>query len=357
MCLLVLAAALGGAPGVAGTADPNAPGTRPMQRFEQTGMEMGGVPIKIVLYAADQRAAEQAALAALARIRQLNAIMSDYDPASELRQLCSTSGPGKPVVVSDELWEVLVRAQDFARQSQGAFDVTVGPLVRLWRRARRQRELPLPERIAEARPLVGYELLRLDPQRQAVELLREGMRLDLGGIAKGYAADEALKVLRREGISRALVDAGGDVAVGDPPPDRAGWLIGVAALEPGGKPSRFLLLQRAAIATSGDMWQYVEIGGRRYSHLVDPRTGEALTDHSGVTVVAPDCLTADALASAVSVLGPQKGLQLIEQIPNTAALILRAPSGKLEVYQSRRWTSLRHVDPAVLQKQAPEAGP
>ncbi len=314
------------------------------------------VPIKIVLYAPDQQQADRAAAAALQRIRQLNAVMSDYDPASELRQLCSHSGPGKPIEVSDDLWKVLVRAQYFARQSDGAFDVTIGPLVRLWRRARRQRRLPSPERMAEARPLVGYRLLRLDPEHRTVELLREGMRLDLGGIAKGYAVDEALRTLRRLGITRALVDAGGDVALGEAPPGKPGWLIGIAALERGGKPSRCLWLERAAIATSGDMWQYVEIGGRRYSHIVDPRTGMALTDHSGVTVVAPDCTTADALASTLSVLGPQKGLELIETMPNTAALILRAPSGTVEVYESRRWKLLRQADPAVLEKQSSRTG-
>jgi len=166
------------------------------------------------------------------------------------------------------------------------------------------------------------------------------MRLDLGGIAKGYAADEALRVLRKSGINRALVDAGGDIALGNPPPEKPGWRIGIAPLEADGPPSQVLLLSRVAVATSGDTWQYVQIGSRRYSHLVDPRTGLGLTDHSSVTVIAPEGITADGLASAVSVLGPEKGLKLVEATPGTAAFIVRAPEGKVQTYQSSRWKGM-----------------
>ncbi len=313
-------------------------------RFQFTRTEMA-VPIKIVLYAPDGAAASRAAEAAFSRIRQLNAILSDYDPESELRRLGSASAEGKAVTVSEDLWRVLSQAQALSRRSGGAFDATVGPVVRLWRRARRQRHLPSPERLQPARELVGYRLVRLDSRRRAVELLKPGMRLDLGGIAKGYAVDEALAVLQKRGLSRALIDAGGDIALGDPPPGKRGWRIGIARLEADGPPSRIVLLSRAAIATSGDTWQYVEIGGRRYSHIVDPRTGLGLTDHSSVTVVAPKGIVADGLASAVSVLGPQQGLKLIENTPGAAALIVRAPQGKVETHESSRWKDLPLASP------------
>jgi len=309
-------------------------------------MEMA-VPVKIVLYAPDKSVAEAAAEAAFRRIRELNGILSDYDPASELRRLGDTSEPGKPVAVGDELWRVLSHAQSLSERSAGAFDVTVGPMVRLWSRARRRKRLPSPERLESARKLVGYQLVRLHPKSQSVELLKPGMRLDLGGIAKGYAIDEALATLRRNGVTRALVDAGGDIRLGAPPPDRPGWLIGVAALEPDAPPSRYLWLADRAIATSGDTWQFVEIEGRRYSHLVDPRTGIGLTDHSSVTVVAGDGITADGLASAVSVLGPEKGLKLIEDTPDTAAFIVRAPAGQVEVCESSRWKHLPVAQPEL----------
>lgn len=337
-------------------------------RFQFSRTEMA-VPIKLVLYAPDARAASRAAEAAFSRIRQLNGILSDYDPKSELRRLADAALPsegdaprtsppseghrggppngaaGKPVPVSDDLWRVLTHAQALSERSGGAFDVTVGPVVRLWRRARRQKELPAPQRLEAARRLVGYQFLRLDRRHQTVEFLRPGMRLDLGGIAKGYAVDEALAVLKKLGIARALVDAGGDIALGDPPPGKPGWRIGIAPLQADGPPSRMLLLSRVAIATSGDAWQYVEIGGRRYSHIVDPRTGLGLTDHSSVTVVAPSGMAADGLASAVSVLGPQQGLKLIEETPGAAALIVRAPRGKVETYQSSRWKDLPVATP------------
>jgi thiamine biosynthesis lipoprotein len=312
-------------------------------RFQFTRTEMA-VPIKVVLYASDGAAASRAAEAAFARIHQLNGILSDYDAESELRRLGHAAAEGKAVPVSEDLWRVLSEAQALSRRSGGAFDVTVGPVVRLWRRARRRHRLPSPDQLQRARELVGYQLIRLDPRRHAVELLKPGMQLDLGGIAKGYAVDEALAVLRKSGIRRALVDAGGDIALGDPPPGKPGWRIGIAPLEPDGPPSRFLWLSRTGIATSGDTWQYVEIGGRRYSHIVDPHTGLGLTDHSSVTVVAPTGMLADGLASAVSVLGPQKGVKLIEESPGTAALIVRAPEGKVETYQSSHWKDLPRAE-------------
>jgi thiamine biosynthesis lipoprotein len=308
------------------------------------------VPVRIVLYAPENAAATRAAEAAFSRIRQLNAILSDYDPESELRRLSSAAAEGKAVPVSKDLWQVLSQSQELSRRSAGAFDVTVGPAVRLWRRARRRHALPSPQRLRAARKLVGYQFVRLDSQHRAVELLKPGMQLDLGGIAKGYAVDEALAVLRQQGIGRALVDAGGDIVVGDPPPGKNGWRIGVTRLKADGPPSRVVLLSRAAIATSGDTWQYVEIGGRRYSHIVDPHTGLGLTDHSSVTVVAPKGILADGLASAVSVLGPKKGLELIDATPGAAALIIRAPQGSsvgstVETYRSSRWKTLPLASP------------
>ena len=190
--------------------------------------------------------------AAFQRIKQLNDIMSDYDADSELSRLSRTSGQGLDVALSDDLWLVLLRAQTLAERSGGAFDVTVGPCVNLWRKARRELKMPDPVRLEQARAAVGYKHVRLDPKRHTVRLLVPDMRLDLGGIAKGYAVDEALKVLSRLGINRALVAGGGDMAVGDPPPGRAGWRIELAPLDAtNAPPARFVSLSHTAIATSG----------------------------------------------------------------------------------------------------------
>jgi thiamine biosynthesis lipoprotein len=304
-----------------------------------------GVDFTIVLYAQNEDAAQRGFKAAFARIEQLNGIMSDYDPQSELSRLSHAAPTEKPVPLSDDLYVLLKQSLHWSRASDGAFDVTVGPIVRLWRRARRQQELPSSERLAEARAAVGYQNLRLDPEHKTAALAKPNMRLDLGGIAKGYAVDEALKTLRALGIRRALVNGSGDIGAGDPPPGETGWKIGIAPLEADGPesvrpPSRILLLANRAVATSGDAFQYVEIAGKRYSHIVDPRTGLGLTDHSSVSVVAPNCTTADALASAVSVLGPDKGLALVDRTEGAAALLLRAPHGKPQTHASKRFESL-----------------
>jgi thiamine biosynthesis lipoprotein len=325
-----------------------------LKRFSFERVEMA-VPVRIVLYAPDERSASTAATAAMDEIHRLNGVFSDYDARSELRRLCETAAEGRAVPVSEDLWTVLRASQRIARQSDGAFDVTIGPVVRLWRRARRQHELPSEGRLAEARRAVGYELIRLLPERKAVELQAEGMRLDLGGIAKGYAIDAALDVLRRHGIPRALVDAGGDVRVGDPPPGQSGWHIRVATgNEPtGDEPSPHpreglagllvLNLANAAVATSGDAWQSVEIDGVHYSHIVDPRTGVGLTDRSTVTVVAPSGMLADALASAVSVLGPEKGIALVDSHEGTAVRVVRASGGEPEIRHSRSWEQIPRI--------------
>ncbi len=309
--------------------------TPTLRRFETTGVEMA-VPIRLVLYAPDAQSANRASKAALAEIRRLNQVFSNYDPKSEARRLCDQTKVKSAKHLSDELFHVLRVSNELSSQSAGAFDVTVGPLTQLWRRALRQREMPSPSRLSQARSRVGRELLRLDTERKTVTLLKSDMRLDFGGIAKGYAVDAALDVLQKRGITRALVDASGDIRLGDPPPGRSAWRIGIARLEDNAPPLRFVTLSNAAIATSGDTWQYVEIDGRRYSHIVDPRSGMALTDHSSVTVIAPGAMMADALASTVSVLGPTEGIKLIERFPHTAALIVRSSGKRREVFESSR---------------------
>ncbi len=313
-----------------------APGP-PLARYQYERPEMG-VPFRITLYAPGQASADRAAEAAFSRVKQLNDIMTDYDADSELSKLSHTSGQGRRVPVSPDLWLVLERAQAMSRRSDGAFDVTVGPCVNLWRRARRQQELPDPQRLAQARKSVGYRLVRLYPKTHEVELLAPDMRLDLGGIAKGYAVDQALLALKSQGVTSALVEGGGDMVVGDPPPGKPAWRIELASLDlSNAPPDRFLLLKNVAISTSSDLYQRLDINGIRYSHIVDPRTGIGLTNHSLVNVIAPLGITADSLTKVVCVLGPKKGLKVVEATPGAAARLMRAPGDKLEAYESSRF--------------------
>ncbi len=310
------------------------------QRFVFEKAEMG-VPFRITLYAADEATARAAADAAFARVEVLNSILSDYDPDSELSRLARTSGQGRVIPVSTDLWRVLALSQEIAERTDGAFDITIGPLVNLWRRARRKHELPEPELIAEMRARVGFRKLRLDPEHRTAELLVPEMRLDVGGIAKGFAVDEALKVLAAHRITRALVAASGDIGASGPPPDQPGWRIEVAALDAAGAPPAELVwLCRSAVSTAGDTFQRVEIEGVRYSHIVDPRTGLGITDHSLVTVLGPDCTTTDSWETTITVLGPERGLKIIEDIPGTAVHIVRKPGSRIEIHDSSRWRAL-----------------
>jgi thiamine biosynthesis lipoprotein len=162
------------------------------------------------------------------------------------------------------------------------------------------------------------------------------MKLDLGGIAKGYALDEALKVLGAHGIKSALVTGGGDMAMSEPPPGETGWRIEIAPLDvPNAPPKRFVRLRGLGLATSGDLFQHLEIDGKRYSHVVDPHTGIGLTDHALVTIIAPDGMTADALAKVVGVLGPEKGLKFIENTPGVEAHLVRKPGEEIQSAESK----------------------
>ncbi len=309
------------------------------QRFTYYETHMG-TRFQVTLYAADEAAATRGAKAAFARIAALDAMMSDYRSDSELMRLCEKAG-GPPVHVSKDLFFVLSRAQEVSSLSGGAFDVTVGPIVRLWRHARRTQQMPDPQKLAHALSLVGYQYVRLNKANQTVQLLRSGMRLDLGGIAKGYAADAALDVLKQQGIIQALVAAGGDIAVSGPPPGRKAWRIGIAPLEdPGRKPSRYLLLHDAAVSTSGDFEQHVVINGQRYSHIVNPKTGVGIVGQRSVTVVAPHGILADSLTKIPSVLGPERGLPLIEQVPGAAASMVLKTDGGQKTSVSPRFSAI-----------------
>jgi thiamine biosynthesis lipoprotein len=302
----------------------------PEQKFEFVQIRMG-VTVAIQVYADDELRANEAADAAYARFKELDRIMSDYDPDSELMRLCAASGPGKPVAVSVDLAKVLEHAQRLAAESDGAFDVTVGPIVNLWRIARRRKEPPPADRLQTALEKVGYQKLRLDPETRTVELLTSGMRIDLGSIAVGYAVDEAMQVFRERGLTRVLIDASGDIGVGDPPPGRHFWRVEIEPLKTTSTPPLVLELKNCAVETSGDASKFVEFNGIRYSHIVDPKTGYGLTRRTSATVIAPDCITADSLATTLNVLGPERSLRFIAEKPGVEAFIETAVENQMIV--------------------------
>lgn len=318
-----------------------------LTRHEFERAEMG-LPFRLVLYSSEADSARRVAEAAFDRIHELNASLSDYDDDSELSRLSRSSGSGQWVSLSPDLARVLRAAETVSRQSEGAFDITVGPLVQLWKRARRQRELPSATLLAEARAATGWTnvVLRKTASGWQARLLRPGMRLDLGGIAKGYALDEAARVLRHQGVTRFLISGGGDMVVGTPPPGTRGWRVAVGVFDAtNAPPVRYVLLRDEALATSGDSVQRAEIGGRRYSHIVDPRTGIGLTDHSLVTVIAGSGMQADALSKVISVLRVERGWPIAREA-DAEVLLVRMPAERIEEWSSPgfgRWLERSNV--------------
>ena len=276
------------------------------ERFEFEELHMG-TQVRIILYAPTSDIAEKAAQEAFAAFRKLNAIMSDYDSESELSRLRENRGWTR---VSDDLFTVLRAAKHYSTISDGAFDITIGPMSHLWRRSRRQQELPTGQLLEQVKQLVGNHLWEIDEKTQSVRLLKAEMRFDLGAIAKGYAIDKAFEIIQKHDIAAQLVDAGGDFRVGAPPPGTDGWRIA--------KDNKTVFLKNTAMATSGGRFQFVVIDGVRYTHLVDPKTGLGMTGLQTVHVTAPTAMEADALATAVIILGKEKGQNLIGTLPNVS---------------------------------------
>jgi len=285
------------------------------EKYSQIHM---GVQVTITCYAEDREHGDAACRAAFARVAELDDVMSDYRPSSELRRLCARAGQG-PVAISSDLFVVLNRAREVAELSGGAFDVTCGPIVRLWREARERRMVPSAEAIDEARGLTGFQMLVLVSDASTAELRLPGMLLDLGGIGKGYACDQAIVALARQGVARAMVEAGGDIAVSGPPPDHDGWKIGILGA------ADTLSLHNCGVSTSGDFEQHLDVGGRRFSHVIDPQTGLGLTSGVQATVVGPDAMTSDCLSKVCGMLGVEVAGPILERFgARVAALIGKA---------------------------------
>jgi len=303
-----------------------------LQRYEAVEPHMGTL-VRITIYAPGEPAARHAFRAAFDRIRDLDCILSDYRPDSELNQITKTA-VGRAVRVSDDLFTVLAASQDLAETTGGAFDITQGPVVRLWREARKTARLPDRAALQEAARRSGFRKLHLDAEHRTVTFDVESMALDVGAIGKGYAASEAIEVLDGLGVRSALVAVSGDLAFSEAPPGQRGWRISVHSTETS---SGVLELTNAAVSTSGSSEQHVDIEGRRYSHIIDPSSGMGLVDDITVTVIARHGLHADGLDTAISVLGAERGLTLIESRPDVAALIIQRTSAGTRVLPSSRF--------------------
>lgn len=305
----------------------------PVQDNETVQVDSGyhiimGTFARIMVLAPSEIVAENCITAAFEKQQRVNELMSYHIADSELNRVNRDAFQG-PVQVSAETFEVLEQAKRFSALSGGAFDVTIGPLDDLWQAAAESNILPTDAQIAAARSKVGYQKLILDPDARTVRFAVEGMKLDLGGIAKGYAIDLSAAALRQGGAVGGMVDIGGDViCFGRPPKGRETWVVGLQdpTVAPDDLSTDKLLMTLkvtdAAVTTSGDYRRFVQIQGEKQSHIMDTQTGRGAAKLVSVTIIAPDATSADALATAVSVLGVEKGLALIEQLPDTEAILI-----------------------------------
>ena len=282
--------------------------------FEQPLM---GTRFAIICHGTDEAAAEKSAAAAFAEGAKINAVASDYLPDSELMRL-PAGGPA--VEVSPLLAELIAASLDTAERSGGAFDPTLGPLSRLWRESRRTGDLPAAGQVEAAQAVSGWRELEFDRATRRLRLKKPGMQLDLGGIAKGFAADRMFEVMQKRGFASTCIAAGGDLRLGDPPPGKAGWRVGLKTFDLE-TPEEVVELSNCAVSTSGDLHQFVEIGGKRYSHIVDPKTGLGLTERVAVSVIAPTATLSDALATAACVAGAAEAEKLALRCGATRVIV------------------------------------
>ena len=293
-----------------------------------------GAPCRLVIHAVDETTADDAAQAAFARMGTMEEALSDWMPASEVRRLPAAAGAVTPV--GADLGAALEASLRWNALTGGAFDPTVGALTKLWRTARRAGQVPSADASAAARARCGAPHVRFDPRTRTYAADIDGLELDFGGIGQGMAADAALAVLRARGITSALVDLSGDIAVGDAPPGRDAWRV-----ELDDPWHTVLLLENAAVTTSGDRFQHLDVATgaaqpARLSHIIDPATGEPLRNRVEVTAVARTATDADALATSLCVMGPERGRALLERMPNASARWRMEGEGDA-VTTSRTW--------------------
>ncbi|MBN1973707.1 MAG: FAD:protein FMN transferase [Sedimentisphaerales bacterium] len=306
--------------------------------FESSYRLVMGTFARVIIIAGNSKTAQQAATDAFAEMEKVDDLMSDYKDNSDIG-IVNKEAFQRAVQVSESTFEVIRRSVVFSKLTDGAFDITVGPLVDLFRKSRETQIAPTKEEIEKTKTKVGYEKLILDETNRTVKFTVEGMRLDLGGIAKGYGVDKAIEAIQKTGVIGAMVDIGGNIrCFGIPAKGKKTWLVGIqnpnlVAEKDNDELVMKLKITNESISTSGNYQQFVIIDGKRYSHIIDRRTGTGAEGLSSVTIISNNAADADALSTAVSVIGVEKGLALIETIDDTEAILI--PSGQNQFIMTR----------------------
>jgi FAD:protein FMN transferase len=311
------------------------PGHTQPKRFAFSQPKMGS-PFNIIFYSNDSIQATTIAKQCFQLVDSFVIIYSDYLDSSELNKLCARAGKtNNSVTVSPALFDIILISKMAYEKSDGTFDITLGPLTKLWRKARKEKIFPGDTTVKEKLALTGFKKIRIDAALHAVQLLQPGMQLDLGGIAQGYIAQRVIDFLKTKNIGNALVDVSGDIVTMGAPPKTNGWTIGVNVPEKTDELQKHnLLISNKAVTTSGDVYQYMEHDGKRYSHIVDPRTGYGITSQKNVTVIANDGTTADWLTKACSILSIRKAKKLAHSL-QAEVLIAEIKKGKLIFHESK----------------------
>lgn len=307
------------------------------KRFHFTENKMGSA-FNIIFYHHDSSTAVEIAKTCFAIVDSLNNIYSDYSPSSEIGLLAENAYL-QPHSISDELLFMLMKSKDVWNKSGKVFDISIGALTRLWRIARKEKRFPSLSEVKKAKRLTGFNKLQIDTVNKTVYFTRKGLRLDFGGIVKGYAAQKVINHLRSRKIIHALADAGGDIVISDPPLGKSGWTVGVNLPRQENELwDQKLSLANCSVATSGDVYQFISHKGKKYSHIINPRTGYGVTSQRNVTAIAKDGITADWLATACSILPIRKALELAEK-ENAALLITILKDEKIVIHKTGNFDS------------------
>ena len=302
-------------------------------RYVFTQQKMGS-PFHLVFYCGDSSRAIPLANASFHLVDSLNNIFSDYLPGSELNRVCATAGKDSFVTVSDPLYEIFLVAEEAWQKTKGSFDITIGPLSKVWRKARKEKFFPHPDSIQKATEKVGWSNLLIDKENHRIKLVQNNMQLDLGGIAAGYIAQKIADFLKTQSMVSALVDASGDIVCTNPPPGKQSWIIGIN--QPGEANKlleKNIEIKNCSVSTSGDVFQFIEHKGKKYSHIINPKTGYGTTFQRNVTIIAPDGTTADWLATACSILPLKKVRKLTKKL-KAEFLITQRKKSRIKQYNS-----------------------